>query len=33
MTRFSMAVQGLDFGNMTAADEAASMYNLIVGTG
>lgn len=33
MTRFSMAVQGLDFGLMSAADEAASMYNLIVATG
>ena len=33
MTRFSMAVQGLELGKMSAADEAAFMYNLIVATG
>ena len=33
MTRLSMAVAGLDFGSMSAADEAACMYNLIVATG
>ena len=33
MTRFTMAAHRLDFKNMSAADEAACMYNMIVATG
>ena len=33
MTEFSMAVQGLELGKMSAADEAAFMYKLISVTG